>query len=124
QGTRALRLERGGGFGDLVEEERSGARHLEEALTVVGGPGERAAAMSEELALEQPFVEGGTVDRHEETLAARPGRVDRPRDQLLPGTGLPLDQRRRARRCDAGDEIEHAADAGALADDLVRPVDL
>ncbi len=48
-----LRLERQRHFADLVEQERAAARLHEEAVAALRCAGERAFAVSEELALEQ-----------------------------------------------------------------------
>src|SRR5207249_9391406 len=97
---------------------------LEESLPVLGRARERPLAVAEELALEEALGERGTVDGDEESLAARTGGVDRPRHQLLAGAGLALDEDRRPRRADARDQVEHGAQRGAVADHLVRPLDL
>src|SRR5205807_6743515 len=71
QHAQELRLERRAGLRDLVEEERAAARHLEEALTALGGAREGAAPVAEELALEQALGERSTVDGDEEVVGAR-----------------------------------------------------
>src|SRR5436190_1731252 len=104
QHAKKLRLERRAGLRDLVEKERAAARHLEEALAILGGAREGAAAVAEELALEQPLGERGTVDGDEEVVAARSGGVDGARHQLLAGAGLALEEDRGVRSGDPGDQ--------------------
>src|SRR5690606_27563267 len=70
-GPQQLRLERRRRLGDLVEEERPAVRLLEEALARADGAGERAAHVTEELALEQRLADGRAVDGHEGLVGAR-----------------------------------------------------
>ena len=58
-----LRLHRQRQVADLVEEQRAAVGRLEEALAVVGGAGERALAIAEELGLEQLLGNRAAVDR-------------------------------------------------------------
>src|SRR5438552_5826858 len=124
QHAEKLRLERRAGLRDLVEKERAAARHLEEALAILGGAREGAAAVAEELALEQALGERGTVDGDEEVVAARSGGVDGARHQLLAGTGLALEEDRGARAGDPGDQLEHVPHRLAGAHQLGWPLDL
>src|SRR5438552_15778575 len=71
---------------DLVEEERATARGLDAPRTGPIGPGERAALMAEELALQQLALEHSAVDGEDGLLAARALLVDRARHDLLAGT--------------------------------------
>ena len=48
--------------------------------------------------------------------------VQRPRDELLAGAALAVDQNRRPARRGLDDEVEHLAHARAAADDLAEPV--
>src|SRR5439155_13105518 len=102
QHAQELRLERRAGLRDLVEKERAAARHLEETLAVLGGAREGAAAVAEELALEQPLGERGTVDGDEEAVAARSRGLAGARHQLLAGTGPALEDHRGAPTGDPG----------------------
>ena len=117
-----LRLERAARLADLVEEERAAVGDVEEALPVGDGAGEGAAAVAEELALEDALGERRTVDRHEEPVAPVARRVDGARDELLAGAGFALDEHRGGRRRHPRDQREDVPNRGAVADDLVpRP---
>src|SRR5439155_193572 len=114
QHAQELRLERRAGLRDLVEKEGAAARHLEEALAVLGGAREGAAAVAEELALEQPLGERGTVDGDEEVVAARSAGVDGACHQLLAGAGLAREEDRSARAGDPADQLEHSRNSVPL----------
>src|SRR5204863_711263 len=68
---------------DLVEEERAAARLDEQTRALRLRVGERAAGVSEELALEQRVRNGGAVDRDERPVLPPALAVDRPGDELL-----------------------------------------
>jgi hypothetical protein len=68
---------------------------------------ERAALVSEQLALEQLARDRGGVHRDERLLGARARGVDRARHQLLPGSALARDEHRHVARRDAPDRLEH-----------------
>jgi hypothetical protein len=77
---------------DLVEEDRSPARLLELATLGMIGPGERAALVAEQLALEKREGQGRAIDLHER-LGVPPGTlVEAPRHHLLADPALPGDQ--------------------------------
>ena len=73
QHAQQLRLHRQRQLADLVEEQRAAVGQLEQARLVVGGAGERAAHVAEQLALEQRLDDRRAVDRHEPAIAARSG---------------------------------------------------
>src|SRR5262245_41277000 len=76
----------------LVQEQRPAIGAQEQADVVPVRTGERAPAMTEELAVEQFRRRGGAVEG-EEPFRRVPGEaVDGPGDQLLPGSRLPGDQ--------------------------------
>ena len=70
---------------DLVEEQRAAVGDLEQPGLGVGRAGERAAHVPEQLAFEQRLDDGRAVDDDEPLAAARPGAMERARDQLLAG---------------------------------------
>src|SRR6185369_2018692 len=92
QDAEQLRLERQLELADLVEENRTAARELELAELPRDRARERAALVTEELALEQLARKRRAVDRDERLLAARAARVDVSREKLLAGPALALDQ--------------------------------
>jgi hypothetical protein len=67
--------------------------------------GERTLLVAAEERLHEPRRERTAIDRHE-----RPGppgvRVDRPREDLLARSGLPMDQNRQRRASDRGEVVE------------------
>jgi hypothetical protein len=129
-----LRLHAGSDLADLVEKARAAARRLQEPLFVGQGPRERALDVAEELALEETLGEGAAVDGHERMVAPTAHRVGGSRDQLLSGSGFPLDEHRARGGSDPRDDpvhiehalrrAHHAADPGGILRVLVddRPV--
>src|SRR5437762_222353 len=81
---------------DLVEEEGAPVGELEAAEPPLDRSREGAALMSEDLALDERLGNGGAVDGDERALTAVGALVDRPRDQLLAGAALAVDEDRRA----------------------------
>ena len=66
-----LRLHVEGGLADFVQEQGAAGGGADDALEVVGGAGERAAAMAEELGVEHVLRRGGAIEREERGLGAR-----------------------------------------------------
>ena len=64
-----LRLQRRGHLGDLVEEERAAVGQLEAAQPPLGGAGEGAALVAEQLALDERLGDGRAVEGDERLLA-------------------------------------------------------
>jgi hypothetical protein len=120
--AKELGLHVDGQLADLVEKERSAVRLLEEADARGLRIGERAAGVTEELALEERVRDGRAVDGDERAFAALALVVDGARDELLTGSGFAVDEHRRVAVADAIDEIGDLAHGGAAADDqaLVR----
>jgi len=81
-------------------------------------PGEGPLLVAEQLALDQAFWERADVGRDERPVASRAEVVDGPRDELLPGAALPLDQDRDVGVGDLPDPREDLADGRGLADHL------
>src|SRR5207249_2797829 len=86
-----LRLRQRGHFADLVEEQRAARALLELADALALGAGERALLVAEQLALQEGFGDGGTVDSQERPLPAAAVLVDGAGDQLLAGAALAED---------------------------------
>ena len=95
-----LRLHRHRHVADLVEEDGAPGGGLEESALVLRRTGEGAAAVTEELALEQRLGQCGTVDGDEGFAGAGARPVNAAGDQLLAGPGLSFHEHRdgRARR--------------------------
>ena len=111
-----LDLHRRRGFSDLVEEDRTAARHLEQTLLVAGRPGEGPLHVPEQLTLEQLVGQRSTVDRNERAFAVARVVVDRPRNQLLARAGLARDHHRAAGGGHAPDQLEDRRHLVAAAD--------
>src|SRR5205085_10151916 len=78
-----LGLHRRRDLADLVEEARAAARGLEEPELLALGTGERAALVTEQLALEQRLGKRGAVELHERPGAPARAAMDRLGDKLL-----------------------------------------
>ena len=89
---------------------------LEQPRLVVGGAGERAAHVPEQLALEQRLDDRRAVDGDEAPVAARAGAMQRARDELLAGAGLAGDRARCARAAPAGGSAEQLLHQRPAAD--------
>src|SRR5262249_639896 len=117
--------ERGLGLGrelaDLVEEERALVRELEASDPARVRAGGGAALVAEELALDEVERDRAAIDPDHRAGAARAQRVDRVRDELLPGAGLADEEHGGVGRSDPLDVLEDAPDRRALADDLTEP---
>src|SRR5262249_15397490 len=98
----------------LVEEERPAGGRLEPAGLVLPGPGEGAAHVPEELALEQVFGERRARDRDEGAVAPRAPGVDRAREHVLARAALAEEEQRRLRRRGLPRDLDRAAHRGAL----------
>ena len=83
-------------------------------------PGERALGVAEELGLGQRLGNGGGVEGDEPLIGARAVVVNGPRDQLLAGAGLALNQHGAVHRRDQLEALEHLSASPALADHVVE----
>ncbi len=110
------------GLADLVEEDRAAVGDLEEPALVRVGPGEGAAPVAEELALEERVGERAAVLRHEAALLARARIMDGARDEVLARAGLAGEQHRRVGLGDLLHHVEDALHGGARAHQLVEAV--
>ena len=96
---------------------------LELADLLLGGAGERAFFVAEQLALQQRLGDGGTVEADERPLAARAGEMDGAGDQLLARPAIAADQHRGVGRRDPADLLVDACNGGAVADQLALDVE-
>ena len=119
-----LRLERLGQEPDLVEEDRSAVRRLEEARLGAPRVRERATLEPEHLGLEQRLGNRRAVHVHERTVRAWARTMDDACEQPLAGARLPFDQHRRhttqlVMSLDQPPElVAYSLDPGALAEEL------
>src|SRR6266545_348840 len=101
----------------FVEEERAAVGELEVAGLVAVRAGEGAAHVAEQLALHQVARQRRAVHGDERRALLLPRLVERARHQLLPRAALAGDEDAARRWADAGDEVAHALDRLAVADD-------
>ena len=109
---------------DFVEEDRAAVGLLELPDLPLGGAGERALLVAEQLRLDELFRNRRAVDLHEALAAARADAMDRARDELLADAALALQQHgrvRRARLCRIASST--FAQRRAVADHLIFRVD-
>src|SRR4051794_14625108 len=117
QHAQQLHLRRRRHLADLVQEQRPAIGELEAALAAIGGAGERALFVAEDLALEQGLRNRGAVDRDEREAGARAELMNRLRDELLAGTRLTGDEHRCTRRRRLLDHLVDLPHLRAVADD-------
>src|SRR6185436_16671026 len=120
QKAQQLRLRAERHLADLVEEQRPAVRGLDQPRAIAIGAGERAAHVSEELALDQVLRQRRAVDGGERLRAPRRVAVNRARDQLLAGAGLAEDADRDVAAGDARHQRANLAHHGRIADDAVE----
>jgi hypothetical protein len=118
EGAEQLRLEAEGHLSDLVEEEGAAVGRLKATHALLRRARVGATAVTEELALHEGLGDGGTVHRDEGARSASARAVDGPRDQLLAGPGLAMDEDGAVARGDALEHREHREERGRLAQHL------
>ena len=87
-----LGLQLGGEVPDLVEEDRSAVRDLEQPLLALLGVGEGALLMAEQLRFEKRRRQSRAIHLDERARGARTQRVHDARDPALPRPALPGEQ--------------------------------
>ena len=102
EGLQELRLDRRVHVADLVEEDDPAVPHLEEAGLRVHRAREGASLVAEELRLEELAREPRAVEVDESLFAPGAVRVDPPREDPLPRSGLAEDE-------DGAVPLEHEA---------------
>ena len=117
EGAQQLALHRLGKLAHLVEEEGPAVRRLEEPLLRLHGPGEGAANVPEQLALDQRLGDGGAVDRDEGELLPGAAGVEGGGHQLLPRSALAQDHHVGVGGGDPVDQLEDPQDRLAASDD-------
>src|SRR4051812_32405411 len=80
---------------DLVQEQRSAVRLLEEPPFASRGAGKRSALVSKELALDELARNRGAVHFNEGGVFARRQPVERAADEFLTGPALACDEHAR-----------------------------
>ena len=107
-------------FADLVEKQRAAVGMLEHADLGFRRPGERAALVAEQFALEQGVDDGRAVDGHEAAVTPRPHVMEATRHQFLAGAGLARHQHRPHVRREPADRVEQLLHRRAAADHAVE----
>ena len=113
-----LHLRAGGQVSDLVEEQRAAVRGLEETGARADCARERAARVTEELALDELLRDRRAVHGDHRLAGASRAVVDRARDELLARAALAEHENRRVRGRDALDASIDVAHRRAAADHL------
>src|SRR6266540_6277949 len=108
---------------DLVEEERASLGQLEAAGPRPDGAREGAALVPEQLGFEQTLGNRGGVDGDQRAVLSRAPPVAGPRQDLVAGSALPLDQDREVRWGRALSHVEHPPERLGLADHLLEAGD-
>ncbi len=105
---------------NLVEEERSSIRHLEQALLRRDRRCESTALMPKQRGLEQIRRHRSRIHGNEGFIAPWRVRMDCLRDQLFAGSALALDQHRRPARSHLRYQIEQTQHRLALPHDIFK----
>src|SRR2546425_1543974 len=84
--------------------------------------GEGSLDVTKQLALDQTRGDGAAVQLHQRTILPGTAVVDRPRDQLLPGPGLSVDEHCGVRRSDLFDLPEYRQEGRTVTDDFLEIV--
>ena len=104
-----LRLHADRELADLVEEHRAAVGRFERADAIAIGAGERAAHVTEELALDEVRRDRAAVDDDERLVGARAALHDLGGDELLAGAVLAVDEAVDVARRDLLEEREELA---------------
>lgn len=110
QHAQNLCLHRQGHVADLIEENRSAIRVLEDSHLVVRRAGESPLGVPEELAFKERINDRRTVQGHKGLLRHGAATVQRPRSQFLSGASGSMDERRakvRGHSLDLPEQIQH-----------------
>src|SRR5690606_33496241 len=118
--TEQLRLHVERQLADLVEEQRPAARLHEGAVAPLLRAGERAALVTEELALDEVRRDRAAVERDERLAGTRGHHVDAARQDVLADAALALDEDAHVRRGRALQEREEVAHHVRLADGVAE----
>src|SRR5262245_607813 len=95
KGAQQLALHPQAHVADLVEEQYPAVGELEDSLAVAIGAGERAARVTEQFRFEEALGQGRAVLGEEFPRTAGRSIVDGPRNQLLAGAALAMDEHRK-----------------------------
>ncbi|HVH41971.1 MAG TPA: hypothetical protein VM925_06490 [Labilithrix sp.] len=103
---------------DLVEEQRPAVCLDERSVALAVGAGERAALVSEELALDQIWRDRATVEGDERTARTMRARMDRVDEDVFANAALALDEDAHVGPRRALEQREEVTHRGRFADSL------
>src|SRR5712692_9935220 len=122
--TENLRLRARRHVADLVEEQRPTVSLLEPADPLLIGAGEGPLLVTEELRLQEVFLESRAVHLDEVARGTERIVMRRTGDQLLAGSGLATNQNGRVAFRDLLHDVEHALERRARAHNPIEFVDV
>ena len=106
---------------EFVEEQGAAVGFLEAAVAGLGGAGEAARFVAEQLGLDQVFRQRRAVHDDQRPRPARRQMVEALGDQLLAGAALADHQHRPVERRGAARPLDRVEKGQALPDELIRP---
>jgi hypothetical protein len=115
-------LGRAGQGRELVEEQGAAVGFLEPALPRLGGAGEGAGFVPEQLRLDQRLGQGRAIESDERAVPAARQMVQALGDQLLAGAALADHQHRAVERRGAAGALDRVEKGSRLTDQLRRPL--
>ena len=113
-------MERGRHVADLVEQDRTAVRLLEQATAVLARIGVGPAAIAEELALEELLGDRGAVHGNEGAPAPGASGVKGAREKLLSGAALAEQEHGGCGGSGSEDHVDRGLHGRALGDDPGR----
>ena len=122
QSAQQLRLQVHGDIADFIEEKSAVISQLEAAALLDQRSGERTLFMTEQFALHQSRRNGRAVQADECSRTARAAIMNGPGDQFLARTGFAVQQHSGTGGRHDGYLIQHLADGGTLANDILEVV--
>jgi len=102
--------------GDFVEDDGAGATEFETAEFTVHSAGERAAFVTEELALDERGRKRGAIDFEERRVATRTEFMNETRKMVFARAGFASDKERGGGCSDFLREVEQTARSGVFGD--------
>ena len=102
---------------DLVQHQGAAIRRFELAPLPLRGTGEGTFLVTEQLAFQQGWREGGAIQADKGRIPAGASMMNRSGDQLLPDSRFPPNQDRRRCRGDQSDLTVDLRDRRAVAND-------
>src|SRR5262249_12647514 len=104
----------------FVQKERTFVRHFKTSYFLSDCACKRASLMAEQLALQKPKGNCGTIHFDEGPVTPRAQIMDCARNQFFAGASLTVNQHARIRRCDDGYQVHRGFQCGTFTDDRVK----